>query len=379
MKTNKSIKTSSLKCAEGIADWLCLLQSPHKDNDANAGTYSYIVTKEGSLAQASNWNIAFAIIGLLSAYKVFNNKKYETAALNMANYLKTLQIFDPFKKQHYGAIREVTPQTPWCYTRDALSAAWAFIELYNYTKDDEYLERAILWGEWFMNNGMDNYGWPKWGIQFEPYFKDQEPQMCNNIQGSFQGGSLNFFYHLAKVTGDKKWTGKFFVNIADYFITHLQQNDGIFRSINASTKKCPDADPQNALHRANDDLGTLGLLCAYKVTENRAYLDSINKFMNTVFKNQLESGHFENNVAAVPVVLNTIFEGKQLLNVPLATDENINKAINALLNRQSNEASLCKGGIIEQDSDSTVCGRSGCYALIYLLKKFAESNQFIAI
>lgn len=203
-------------------------------------------------------------MGLLSSVNVFGEKQYEMAALRMAGYMKTLQILDPFARNAYGAIREFTPQTPWCYVRDALSAAWAFVELHRYTREDEYLERATLWAEWFLQHGMDNEGWPWWGCSFGTH-RDRAPQMRNDVQGSIHGGSLNFFFHLAEATQDKKWTGDYFVRMADHYVEHIQQDDGFFRSIDRKTHKF-ETDPQRGLHRANDDLGTLGLLCAYEVT-----------------------------------------------------------------------------------------------------------------
>lgn len=121
-----------VKCEESackIADWLCNIQYPIRENNPAAGSYPYHITVDGHEFPAYQWNIAFAVMGLLGAAEVFHNKRYEHATLNMGKYLKSLQIFDPFNKEHYSAIRECTPLTPWCYTRDALSAAWSFLAL----------------------------------------------------------------------------------------------------------------------------------------------------------------------------------------------------------------------------------------------------------
>jgi rhamnogalacturonyl hydrolase YesR len=376
---NEQIKKDSVECARGIADWLCIVQYPSSQSDARSGTYPYVITPEGNEWQANNWNNAFAIMGLLAAYKALGEVRYEQAALNMGRYLKSLQIFDPFNSKHYGAIREITPQTPWCFTRDALSAAWAFIELYRHTDEQEYLERATLWAEWFLKQGIDDDGWPLWGIQFEPYFGSTAPQMRNDIQGSFQGGGLNFFYQLAQATGDGKWTGQLFVKMADFFIDHIQQPSGMFVSIEQSTKQPPASDPQNGLHRANDDLGTLGLLCAYRVTGDERYLRAIEKFLNAVFAAQDEKGNFEDSVAGTPVILNILHEAGDLLNVPLATTENIERAQRALFARQDDGLynNRRRGGIIEKTDDNMVCSRSGCYALIYLLKQGAGIADYL--
>jgi hypothetical protein len=379
MMWQETNKEKGLECAKGIADWLCNIQYPHHQHDARAGTYPYVIDETGQTGMANNWNLAFAIMGLLSAHKVFGDKRYETTALRMGNYLKTLQIFDPFKKKHYGAIREISPQTPWCYTRDALSAAWSFLELYRHAGEQEYLERAVLWGEWFLKNGCDDDGWPLWGVQFEPYFERQEPQMRNDIQGSFQGGSLNFFYHLAKETGNSEWTGNFFVKMADHFVNYIQQPDGLFRSIERCTKKPPEQDPQNGLHRANDDLGTLGLGCAYQITRDKRYLKGIERFLTTVFAAQHDDGHFEESAAAIPVVLNSCLENKDLIKLPDNVEQGGAMALEALYGRQSDGSvySKTKGGIIELQRNRAVCGRSSCYALIFLTKLFGGVNNYL--
>jgi hypothetical protein len=370
-----------IEFARGIADWICRNQGAHYDSNPTAGSFPFVQNETGQIFYANNWNLAFAVMGLLAASKAFGEERYEKAALRMGNYMKSLQIFDPFKPEHYGAVREMTPQTPWCYTRDALSAAWGFIELYRHTGDNEYLERARLWAEWFLENGHDEDGWPLWGVQFETYFDSRHPQMRNDIQGSFQGGSLNFFYHLAQETGDKKWNGELYVKLADYLIQYVQQPDGFFRSIERSTRKPPENDPQNGLHRANDDLGSLGLLGAYKTTGDQRYLQAIEKFLTGAFGKQREDGNFEESVACIPVVLNIIHEAGDLIDIPAITLERQEKALEALFARQSDGLAhpLLKGGILEMEGSKDVCARSACYALIVMLKLFAGQKDYLTV
>lgn len=374
---HEELKKRGLACARGIADWIVSIQQSWLDGNPAAGSISFEISNRGDESCAPQWNHAFATMGLLSSYKMFGDKQYERSALRMAGYLKTLQILDPFDRNSYGAIREFTPQTPWCYTRDALSAAWAFVELYRHTREEEYLERARLWGEWFLKNGLDDEGWPWWGMQFGPYM-DRTPQMRNDVQGSFHGGSLNFFYHLAEATGDGKWTGEFFVRMADHFIAHIQQDDGFFRSIDRKTHTF-EGDPQCGLHRANDDLGTLGLLCAYAVTKDARYLTAIRRFLDAVFRGQREDGHFEQSCAGIPVVLNTIHEGgKALERLDGISESAIRRALDALFSRQSQGGinPRMKGGLLENKED-LVEMRSSCYALIVLLKLCGQQKDYL--
>ncbi|MDD4890107.1 MAG: hypothetical protein PHU85_09265 [Phycisphaerae bacterium] len=390
MLLSRETRDAAMECARGIADWLCMVQSPFTDDLPPAGQFPWIIHPDGRQFPANNWNYAFAIMGLLHASKVFGQPRYERAALAMGDFLKGLQIFDPFHKEDYGAIREVTPYTRWCYTRDALSVAWSFIELHRHTKDPEYLERARLWGEWFLRKGRDEEGWPLWGHVFGPFFEAAKTQMRNDIQGSFQGGSLNCLYHMNKVTGDRKWIGDSFTTIADFLIAHVQQDSGFYASIERATHKPPPADPQNNLHRANDDLGTLGLLAACKVTGNKAYLASAEKFLRAVFAGQLEDGRFEESVACIPVVLNVLHEGEGMLQAGIAPQEARVRALNALFAAQSDGRfnPLMRGAILENGAthkeqvigrQSFVCARSSCYALIVLLKLATGHREYLTV
>ncbi len=380
MKPSQALKQPALECARGIADWLCMVQSPHLDDNAAAGSFPTLITGGGAEAPAPNWNMAFGSMGLLAAAKAFNEPRYEAAAFHMINYLKTLQIFDPFHPEHYGAIRERTPQTPWCYTRDALSTAWAFLEFYRHTGDEEYMERARLWGEWFIAHGMDEDGWPYWGHQFEPWFEGHVMDMNNNLQGSFQGGSLNFLYQIGRETGDKKWTGEVFINMADHFIKYNQQENGWFSHVERDTKQPPPADPQAGLHHVNDDFGTLGLLCAYEITADKRYLTAIEKFLNAVFRGQQEDGGFEDSVAGIPVVLNTVYEAGDRINITEMKDDSVDRALRHLCSRQAGGSTVprMRGGLIET-SDGHVRARSSCYSLIVLLKLFADIDDFLTV
>jgi hypothetical protein len=390
MKQSREQQDQALSCARGIADWLCMIQAPATDDFPPAGHFPWMIFPDGRQDPANNWNYAFAIMGLLHASRCFHEPRYEQTALAMGGFLKGLQIFDPFHADDYGAIRELTPYTRWCYTRDALSVAWSFIELYRHTQDPEYLERARLWGEWFLRKGRDQEGWPCWGHTFEPMFEAAKVTMRNDIQGSFQGGSMNYLYHMNQVTGDPKWIGEPLATIAEFFIAHIQQPSGFYTSIERATHRCPATDPQYNLHRANDDLGTLGLLAAYRVTGQKRYLASIEKFLRAVFQGQLADGRFEEPVACIPVVLNVLIEGEDVLPADLAPPAARQKALDALLAAQSDGRfnPLMRGGILENGAphrekvigrQSYVCARSSCYALITLLKLATGERKYLTV
>ena len=353
------------------ADWLVDHQC-HEKFDANFGRFPFCLAPDGKGWGANNWNLAFGAMAMFAAEKALGDAKYHKAALEMMGYLKRLQIFDPYLKEDYGAIRELTPQTPWCYMRDALSAAWGLLELYRETGDAEALERAKLWFEWFLRRGMDSIGYPLWGVRFEP--GDEDQQMRNDMRGSFQGGGLNFFYQMYRTTGDRRYVGHFFENIADYFVEHVQQPDGFFRTVEAATGKVPATDPQNGLHRVNDDLGTLGLLCALQVYPKETYRAAIGKFLAAVFARQEADGHFEASCAGIPVVLNVCLE----LGRPF--DDAQYHALEALFARQFRDpADTVRCGALDETGSGECCARSLCYSIIVLCKLFAGERRFLTV
>lgn len=373
-------REKALDFCQKIANWILACQRIEHQAVPETGTYYFDVDVDNTPYYAPNWSLAFCIMGLLGMHKETNDEKYRNAALRMARYLKTLQIFDPFHKEDYGAFREYSAQTPWCYTRDALSAAWGMVELYRETNEQEYLDRALLWYDWFQRRGMDEYGWPLWGRQFDPAFAENGAiTLHNELHGCFHGGSLNFFYQLAKTTGNDEHAGAFYINIADRFINEIQQEDGFFRTTLASTGKVRPDDPQGGLHRGNDDLGTLGLLGVYRRTGDKKYLAAIEKFLTAAFGKQQEDGSFETYCAANPVILNILFETNGLLENFKLPQGAAGRLLDNLFSRQVEEPEnpLRHGGIREYN-DGHVCARSACYSLIVLLKVFGKGNQFLS-
>ena len=369
----------ALRCARALADWIVANQTPDRNADPDSGNFPFSVTAANVPRGANNWNHAFAIMGLLAAADAFQDEKYRTAAIRMGRYLKQLQIFDPFHARHYGAFREMTPQTPWCYVRDALSAAWAMLELYRVTGEAEYLERARLWDAWFRKEGLGPRHWPLWGVQFDEFFPEDVMVLRNEMLGCFHGGGLNFFYQMYRTTGNRSYIEGVYEHMADFFVSTIQQPDGLFRTVSADTCTVPENDPQNGLHRANDDLGTLGLLGAWRIYGKQSYLDSIRKFLNCVFAHQQPDGSFETSCAATPVVLNILRETEGIISVDTIQPGAIEAALKALFARQFNcPENPLKHGSFDEMNDGACCARSNCYALIVLLKLFAQDNIYLS-
>lgn len=381
MQFSESVREKGLEVARGIADWICQVQAPRDECAPAPGMIPFMVNNMGSQFPAPQWNYSFASMGLAGAFKTFGEERYKKAAINLIEWMKTFQILDPFHEEHYGAIREHSAACPWCYTRDGVSGGWGLVEMYRLTGKEEYLERAKLFGQWLLRKGLDEEGYPWFGVQLEePFSPGCVGHIKNDIQGNFQGGSLNYFYQMYKVTGDESWT-KPMKNIADIFVDHVQQDSGFFVSVFRDTKKPVAADDAYALlHRGNDDLGTLGLLCMYRVTGESKYLDSVSKFLEAAWGLQREDGLFEDSLAATPVILNSTYEAQGLVDVKGYTDEKAELALEALFSRRYDGSCnpLRRGAIREKDSDPfQATMRANCYALVLLLKLFGGIEEYL--
>lgn len=380
---DESLKSRGLEVARGIADWVCNLQSPWVAELPSPGIIPFAVSDATPMINSAvEWNYAFISMGLASAYKTFKDERYRIVCDRLMQVLSSFQILDPFHQEQYGAIREHSPLCPWCYTRDGVSGGWGFIEYYRFTKKEEYLKRAQLFGEWLIKKGLDAEGYPWFGVLLDPTF-DGCPQdhIKNEVQGNFQGGSLNYFYQMYKETGDEKWV-RYMKPIADIFVDYVQQESGYFVSILRDTKKpVPSDDPYAVLHRGNDDLGTLGLLGMYRATGDKKYLASIEKFLKAVWSAQREDGFFENSVAASPVVINITWQVRDLLKLERVTSEKFNAAINAMLGARCDgfRAAHMRGALREhvhaEVPQATM--RANGYALITLLKLFAGRDEYL--
>ena len=331
----------------------------------------------------AQWTNAFGAMALLAAGRTFGKEEYERAAVLAGDYLKALQVFSPFLKEDYGAFNEIGPNTNWCYTRDSVSAAWGFLVLYKATGDEEYLERARLFAEWFVRRTLDPDGWPVSRVFFTKQAHDRitsRPGGENidefmNVQGYFQGGGLNFFKLLAETPGDGKWVSDMYLKIADLLVDRMQEPCGNYNSVKIATKEF------NPPKYVRDDFCSLGLIGAYKLTKNPKYIQSVEKYPRYAFSIQLPDGSFkdDDSIASIPEILNAAYEAEGLMDTSFIHEDAVERALGFLFKRQYDGWLDRKmaGGFIEEtlvDINSwpppvfTIHLRGTSYATLFLLK-----------
>ncbi|MFA5863492.1 MAG: hypothetical protein WC975_02270 [Phycisphaerae bacterium] len=370
-------KNSLFSVAEQTAQWMIANQVFNR-LDANKGrTINCYESVSGHLDLTTSWQTGGVCMGLLAMYKRTGEKAYLDRAELAGRYIMSLQVMDPRQECYYGTIRECTPQSLEFCPRDATTAAWAFIWLYEATQNSEYLDRAILFGNWHMKHGMYK-GWPLWAVFMDGEFTDYY------ARGSFQSGTGLFYHDLFMATGDTRYIEFGLEPIARIYRDEFFLEDGsIIPQRDVFTNKITKLKPQTVetdIHGFNDDFGTAMLQAAADLFGDESYRQTARKFAHWLADHQESDGGFRNKKAevhsAVPMAmmyfdeLGTFFRDEKLL---AARD----KALTKLLSMQVSGTGDVKldGGfrgmfdtLKSREEDMCVHMRTSMYALIALLK-----------
>jgi rhamnogalacturonyl hydrolase YesR len=264
-------------------------------NSGDAGRFPYVYDCAASkiTTLTTNWTTGVTVSALLSGYKLTGSEEYLTAAGKACRFIKSLQDFNPRNPQTIGLFHENCPQTEWAHPRDALTAAWALLDYSLAIKDEDGIERAKAYANWFIDVALKK-GYPLWTVRFDD--KEWEPSWC----GSFHSGSAFFMYRMYEETGDKKFE-KAMRQILDFYNEkHLDDEGRITVIIDRNSLESLDgkADKRftnpgwEMMHRYNDDFGALANLAAWKTTEDEKYREYAEKFLLLMCRSQRNDGGF---------------------------------------------------------------------------------------
>ena len=306
----------AVECAE----WQ--IRNQVKDrHDANRGRFIRSYDKaSGRLIYTGNWQTGTALMSLLSVYRRTQEKKYLEAAEYAGHYLMSLQVLDQHNPKFYGTIRELTPQSMEFDPRDATSAAWALVWLYRFTGEDEYLRRAILFGDFHLKYCMCE-GWPLYSFYMEKRF----PNFF--ARGSFQSGAGLFYHDLFMASEDPRYIEYGLRPIADNYLRYFISDDGeiiqqreIFTwSVEAESEQ---KEVTLAMHMFNDDFGAAMLQAASDLFKDEKYREGARKYAQWLARHQDDDGGFCAGIhpSAVPTALmyfhdvGRYYNDEQLLN-----------------------------------------------------------------
>ncbi len=244
-------------------------------DSADKGRFVYEYVLHTDMARGMGvWGQAIAIMDLYDLAR--RNAKDAGPLLRAvqlaANYLKTLQIMDFRYPKSIGGFREHTPQTLESYPRDAVTGAFGLCRLFKETQDQEWLDRAKLFADWWIEHGTDGNGWPFITFDLiEQHGHNRgmhvvgEESGAEFVKGDWQAGSAIFFYQLYKLTGDARYIEKGLDPLIRGLARIYEENLG---------KPVVDGfHGQAPISHGNDDFALVALICAYRLKREQRLLD----------------------------------------------------------------------------------------------------------
>lgn len=268
--------------AELAGHWYCNNQNSDERpwggirDSADLGRFVYEYVLHKDIARGMGvWGQSLAITNLLDlAERVASERqRFSRGAMLGAGYLASLQVLDARLPKSLGAFREHTPQTPESYPRDGVTGAFALCRLYRETKDAEWLERARMFANWWIEHGTDADGWPyitfdiakQHGHNRQIVAAGEEASGQEYIKGDWQAGSAIFFYQLHRLTGDAALIERGFDPLIRGLVRIYEENRG---------KPVVDGfHGEVPISYGNDDFALVALACAYRLRRERRILD----------------------------------------------------------------------------------------------------------
>ncbi len=384
METLEISKDVIYNTAIATGDWMLRNQVTNR-MDANRGRgLQCFDLDSGYSTLTASWQTGIQCMCYLALYRRTGQEKYLQAAEFAGRYIISLQIMDPRDRRYYGAIRELTPQSIEFTPRDATTAAWALVWLYKATENPLYLDRAVLFGLWHLENAMSD-GWPLYAIYMDPDISDMY------WGGSFQSGTGLFYHDLFLACGEAKFISQGFRPIANNYRDHFFMEDGkIIQHLDwLHTKKPIGLKETCNMHLYNDDFGNAMLQTAADFFKDESYREAARKNTRWLASEQHEDGGFDEGApSGVPVSLMYFHDLGKFYN-----DQRLiaarNKGLRKLLQMQVSDTQdprldgafrgLCGAGCEGPDAPDAgslcVNNRTTGYALMALLKLESDLGE----
>ena len=290
-------KDDLLKAALACGEWMLRNQVTDRvDANRGRGIFCYDLESRSEWLTTS-WTTGIQCMCLLALFKRTGREEYLKAAELAGRYIMSLQVMDQRDSQHYGTLREVTPQCVEYCPRDATTGAWALVWLHQATQDPIYLDRAILFGNWHMNFGMFR-GWPRYIRFMDPDIEDW------HMAGSFQSGTGLFYHDLFVATGRTEFVERGFLPIARNYCDRFFDEDGmLIGKLDALTGRIISKGP--SFHHYNDDFGAAMLQTAAEFFQDEEYRKTAYRYTQWLAGQQQADGSFprKNTQSGVPVSL----------------------------------------------------------------------------
>ncbi len=247
----------------------------------------YYYRPEKKMVPGLNWTHGRAQFVLSEAYRITGEKKYVESMELGARYMRALQPLDPYYQITYGSIREEIPQAARGGVLDGAQAASGFLALYHATGNPDYLRRGRAFCEFLRRTWRPDKGLPVWAEYFPERIEYERESM-----GCIHQASAIPFWHLYNVTGEGQFLPPL-IDAADR-VLRCQRDDGGVNYIEdiRTVKKVPfnhhwglgEGDEKYLLR--NDDGIVVVVLAAYRITNDRKYLDAMVRYADWTITNE---------------------------------------------------------------------------------------------
>lgn len=229
--------------------------------------------------------------------KVFKSKEKEASAINAGQYLNTLQYYNCTFEENNGGLeeslpggfKEIIPGGGHSFPRDGATGALGYIALANMTGEQEYIDRAITFANWYKNYGCDENGWPYIDFKFHTRKGSNIFGSEDAVKGDWQAGGALVYYYLSALTQDRKYIDDYMIPLVDLLVKIYEDNP--FEGL---VNKGPHG--VVPISFGNDDFALVTLLAAYVATGDKKYYDIGKARIMTLLEIQdKETGFFPGN------------------------------------------------------------------------------------
>ena len=230
---------------------------------------------------AGVWLHGIYIAGLLDLARtpILDAHLYRSAAEDAARFLTSLQCFDQRWPRAIGGFHELYPGHEYSAPRDAASGSFGLIALYLDTGEQDNLDRAVRFAEWYATHGSDEDGYP-WDD-----FDLEKGQGTSRIRGDWQAGGALIYYYLWRITGDGRWK------------TAMDRVLAVLVEVCANapgTDTAYDFHGSCTLSIGNDDFANTALFAGHQMFGRQEYLDLAAERLRAELGRQAENGAFPN-------------------------------------------------------------------------------------
>ncbi len=376
LKLSDYDKAMYLDSARLCAAWLCHNQNtdehpwtdmiPTKFSADNGRFMEKVVLSRGYCRSAGVWLNGIYLCGLYDILHtpVLDTNLYHKAIDLGAEHLKRLQCFDSRWPKAIGGFHEVYPGHDYSAPRDAASGCMGLITMYLRTGEQDYLDRALAFAEWYRTHGSDPDGFP-WDD-----FNLAEGKGTSRLRGDWQAGGTLIYYQLWKITGDNQWRDAL-IKACDVLITICENDPGTDTPYNFHGD-C-------IISKGNDDFADIALFAAYMITGEDKYKDLAARRLRDELGRQAECGAFP-GYGGTPLTAIELIEALDLAEAGyeiLPPEELIAPLMSAAeycldLQERDNHDPLLMGGVYGQTNYGTtrdvVHGRDVVYAMILFIR-----------